>query len=159
VLGSHGSVIPTFREQIARGEPITVTDPEVTRYFMTIPEAVQLVMEAGAVGRSGDVLVLEMGEPVKIIDLAYRLAAEINPGVPPQITITGLREGEKLHETLSTGDDEALGQPHELLWRFRVPPLDPASVDVLSGVHDPDKLIAMLKQLVASELEPSPTVN
>jgi FlaA1/EpsC-like NDP-sugar epimerase len=159
VLGSHGSVIPTFREQIARGEPITVTDPEVTRYFMTIPEAVQLVMEAGAVGRSGDVLVLEMVEPVKIIDLAYRLAAEINPGVPPQITITGLREGEKLHETLSTGDDEALGQPHELLWRFRVPPLDPASVDVLSGVHDPDKLIAMLKQLVASELEPSPTVN
>jgi FlaA1/EpsC-like NDP-sugar epimerase len=159
VLGSDGSVIPTFREQIARGEPITVTDPEVTRYFMTIPEAVQLVMEAGAVGRSGDVLVLEMGEPVKILDLAYRLAAEINPGVAPQITFTGLREGEKLHETLSTGDDEALGQPHELLWRFRVPPLEPGSVDVLSGVYEPEKVVALLKQLVASELEPSPTSN
>ncbi len=159
VLGSHGSVIPTFREQIARGEPITVTDPEVTRYFMTIPEAVQLVMEAGAVGRSGDVLVLEMGEPVKILDLAYRLAAEINPGVPPQITFTGLREGEKLHETLSTGDDVALGQPHELLWRFRVPPLEPGAVDILSDEYEPEKVVALLKQLVASELEPSPTSN
>jgi FlaA1/EpsC-like NDP-sugar epimerase len=157
VLGSHGSVIPTFREQIANGEPITVTDPEVTRYFMTIPEAVQLVMEAGAVGRSGDVLVLEMGEPVKILDLAYRLAAEINPGVPPEIIFTGLREGEKLHETLSTGDDEALGQPHELLWRFRVPPLDPTAIDVLSGVYESEKVVALLKELVASELEPSST--
>lgn len=144
VLGSNGSVIPTFRDQISRGEPITVTDPEVTRFFMTIPEAVQLVLQAGAVGRDGDVLVLDMGEPVKIVDLAHRLAAEIDPGTPPNIVFTGLRPGEKLHEVLISDHDEPLDRPHELLLRYRVPPLEPARAYELLD-HPEDPLVAMEK--------------
>jgi FlaA1/EpsC-like NDP-sugar epimerase len=98
VLGSRGSVLTTFAEQIASGGPITVTDPEITRYFMTIEEACQLVVQAGAIGRPGEALVLEMGEPVKILDVAHhliRLAAQ-----PVKVEFTGLRVGEKLHEEL-----------------------------------------------------------
>ena len=80
VLGSNGSVIPTFAEQIRRGEPVTVTHPEATRYFMTVKEAVLLVLQSGALGQGGDVMVLDMGEPVRIIDLPSRIAAEITPG-------------------------------------------------------------------------------
>ncbi len=148
VLGSDGSVIPTFREQIARGEAITVTHPEVTRFFMTIPEAVQLVVEAGALGEDGDVLVLEMGEPVKIVDLAYRLAAEVSPGVPPHIVYTGLREGEKLHEDLLSDRDEMLDRPHELLYRGRVPTIPPerlAPLRVLDGEDLVEALYATLE--------------
>jgi FlaA1/EpsC-like NDP-sugar epimerase len=158
VLGSDGSVIPTFREQIANGEPITVTDPDVTRYFMTIPEAVQLVVEAGAVGGDSEVLVLEMGEPVKILDLAYRLAAEISPGKPPEVIFTGLRPGEKLHEVLATTHDHKMDQPHEMLWRYRVPPLSSDAVDVLAGVEDPAEVIALLEKLVVADLEPLRTM-
>jgi len=153
VLGSDGSVIPTFREQIARGEPMTVTDPEVTRYFMTIPEAVQLVIEAAALGRDGDVLVLEMGEPVKIVDLAYRLAAEVMPGVPPRIVFTGLREGEKLHEELFSSRDELLDRPHELLHRFRVPPIEPGQIADLADGEGTDlvkRLLVVLEQGAAT---------
>ncbi|MCE9944504.1 polysaccharide biosynthesis protein [Aeromonas rivipollensis] len=113
VLGSSGSVVPLFRQQILRGGPITVTHPDIIRYFMTIPEASQLVIQAGAMGAGGDVFVLDMGKPVKILDLAHRmirlsgltLKDELNPEGDIEINITGLRPGEKLYEELLIGDD------------------------------------------------------
>jgi FlaA1/EpsC-like NDP-sugar epimerase len=113
VLGSSGSVVPLFREQIKNGGPITVTHPEVTRYFMTIPEAAQLVIQAGAMGKGGDVMVLDMGEPVKIYDLAIRMInlsgctykSESNPEGDIEINFTGLRPGEKLYEELLIGNN------------------------------------------------------
>ncbi len=125
VLGSNGSVIPTFMEQIRNGHPITVTDPEVTRYFMTTEEAVLLVLQAATLGEGGDVLVLDMGEPVSIETLARRLSQQVAPGQAPEIVYTGLRPGEKLHEVLVTERDDPLEQPHPRLTRYRVPPLNP----------------------------------
>lgn len=128
VLGSKGSVIPTFRRQIEAGGPMTVTDAEVMRYFMTIEESCQLVVQAGAFGGDGDVLVLDMGEPVKVVDLARRLWVQLRPGTEPLIEFTGLRPGEKLSEVLS-GPAEALkDKPHELIDRFAVEPLDPVDI-------------------------------
>jgi FlaA1/EpsC-like NDP-sugar epimerase len=113
VLGSSGSVVPLFRRQLAEGGPLTVTHAEVTRYFMTIPEAAQLVLQAGAMARGGEVFVLDMGEPVKIIDLARRMVElsgmtvrdEVTPNGDISIAITGLRPGEKLYEELLIGDN------------------------------------------------------
>jgi FlaA1/EpsC-like NDP-sugar epimerase len=113
VLGSSGSVVPLFRKQLESGGPLTVTDAEVTRYFMTIPEAAQLVLQAGAMGQGGDVFVLDMGQPIKIIDLARRMLhlsglSERTPTHPQgdiEIAITGLRPGEKLYEELLIGDN------------------------------------------------------
>lgn len=113
VLGSSGSVVPLFRGQLASGGPLTVTHPEVTRYFMTIPEAAQLVLQAGAMATGGDVFVLDMGEPVKIMDLAHRMVElsgltvrdEAHPAGDIEIAITGLRPGEKLYEELLIGDN------------------------------------------------------
>ena len=112
VLGSSGSVIPVFREQIRTGGPVTVTHPEINRYFMTIPEAAQLVIQAGAMGQDGDVFVLEMGEPVRIVDLAKRMISlsgltvkdKQNPDGDIEIAFSGLRPGEKLYEELLIGD-------------------------------------------------------
>jgi FlaA1/EpsC-like NDP-sugar epimerase len=126
VLGSNGSVIPTFVEQINNGYPITVTDPEATRFFMTTEEAVLLVLQASTLGRGGDVLVLDMGEPVSIDRLARRLSRQLAPGQDTEIVYTGLRPGEKLHEVLSTERDEPLENPHPRLTRYAVPPLDPS---------------------------------
>ncbi|CEA06319.1 nucleotide sugar epimerase/dehydratase WbpM [Pseudomonas saudimassiliensis] len=113
VLGSSGSVIPRFREQIRRGGPVTVTHPSITRYFMTIPEAAQLVIQAGAMGQGGDVFVLDMGEPVTIVELARKMIMlsgltvrdEANPAGDIPITFSGLRPGEKLYEELLIGDN------------------------------------------------------
>jgi len=113
VLGSSGSVVPLFREQIKKGGPITLTHPDITRYFMNIPEAAQLVIQAGAMGSGGDVFLLDMGKPVRIYDLASRIVElsgltlknEENPKGDIDIKLTGLRPGEKLYEELLTGDN------------------------------------------------------
>jgi len=113
VLGSSGSVVPLFREQIAKGGPVTVTDKRIIRYFMTIPEASQLVIQAGAMGQGGDVFVLDMGEPIRIVDLAKRMIHlsglqikdEAHPDGDIEIQFTGLRAGEKLYEELLIGDN------------------------------------------------------
>jgi FlaA1/EpsC-like NDP-sugar epimerase len=110
VIGSNGSVIPLFKKQIAKGGPITVTDPEVTRYFMSISEAVQLVMTAGAMAKGGEILLLDMGSPIKVVDLAEKLirASSLIPGKDIEVKFIGLRPGEKLHEQLYWKGDNIL---------------------------------------------------
>ena len=131
VLGSSGSVVPRFREQIDRGGPITLTHAEMTRYFMTIGEAVQLVIQAGAMARGGEVFVLDMGEPVKIKDLALKmihlsgcsLRSTDNPDGDIAIELIGLRPGEKLYEELLI-DGEANGTTHPRIWQVREASVD-----------------------------------
>ncbi|MCW2684963.1 MAG: dTDP-glucose 4,6-dehydratase, polysaccharide biosynthesis protein CapD [Blastococcus sp.] len=133
VLGSRGSVLETFAAQIARGGPLTVTDPDVTRYFMTIPEAVELVIQAGAIGNAGEALVLDMGSPVRIADVAAQL---INlDGRPINILFTGLRPGEKLHEDLF-GSGELGDRPvHPMISHVPVPAFPPDVLAELSSPH------------------------
>jgi FlaA1/EpsC-like NDP-sugar epimerase len=130
VLGSRGSVVPTFLRQIRAGGPITITHPDMQRYFMTIPEAVQLVLQAAVLGQGGEVFVLDMGEPIKIVDLASDLIrlSGLRVGDDVEIHFTGLRPGEKLFEELARGDESLQPTSHHtiLCSRLGIPP---------AGVH------------------------
>lgn len=127
VIGSRGSMLPTFQTLIEAGGPLTVTHPDVTRYFMTIPEACQLVIQAGGIGRTGEVLILDMGEPVSILEVAKRMIAMSGKSV--EIVFTGLRPGEKLHEEL-VGQREKLERPfHSKISHTRADIIDPVRLD------------------------------
>lgn len=140
VLGSRGSVLTAFRAQIAAGGPVTVTHPDVTRYFMTVQEAVQLVVQAGAIGDGGEVLVLDMGTPVRIDDVARRLIAL--SGKQVDVVYTGLRPGEKLHEVLCAGDEVGVARRHPLISHVAVEPLATVSVPWEGSPHVKQDLFA-----------------
>lgn len=134
VLGSRGSVLHTFTAQIRAGGPVTVTHPGITRYFMTIPESCTLVIQAGAVGGPGEVLVLDMGEPVSILDVAKRMIAQSGKRI--EIIFTGLRPGEKMHEVLLSETERGRRRSHPLITHVPVPPMSPADlVDVADWVR------------------------
>ena len=144
VLGSRGSVLTAFRDQIERGGPVTVTHEDVTRFFMTIPEAVELVIQAGAIGTSGEVLVLDMGEPVRIYDVARRLVAQSGQDI--RIEMTGLRPAEKLHEELfGDGEPRHIRPRHPVISHVPVPPLGLSDVEGVEDVRD----MGVLKELLA----------
>jgi FlaA1/EpsC-like NDP-sugar epimerase len=152
VLGSRGSVLTALSAQVAAGGPVTVTHPDVTRYFMTADEAVQLVLQAAVIGNSGEVLVLDMGEPVRIADIARRLASEAAREV--EIVFTGLRPGEKMTEDL-LGRDEIDDRPHHPLVRHApVDPLPPGQIAMLDRASNPRSLREMLAAC-AMDREPS----
>jgi FlaA1/EpsC-like NDP-sugar epimerase len=156
VLGSNGSVIPVFKEQIARGGPVTVTDAAMTRYFMTISEATQLVLQAAALGRGGEIFVLDMGEPVRVYDLARDLIrlSGLREGRDIEIVFSGLRPGEKLYEELYEVDEIRLATPHPKIFSAQHRPCSPdrlkAQFENLARavVGSSDDVIALLKQLV-----------
>ncbi len=157
VLDSAGSVVPLFREQIRQGGPITVTHPEISRYFMTIPEACQLIMQAAAIGKGGEIFVLDMGEPIKIRYLAeqmIRLSGK-RPGIDIEIRYTGLRPGEKLSEELFYADENLVPTCHRKLLLAYSRPCDPRIIakllDQLSKAcqaYDEEQLLLLLRTLV-----------
>ncbi|MCJ7673055.1 MAG: polysaccharide biosynthesis protein [Acidimicrobiia bacterium] len=148
VLGTRGSLLTTFQHQIASGGPVTVTHPDVTRFFMTLDEAVHLVIQAAAIGRPGEVLVLDMGEPVSILRLAEQMV--VGAGQPIEITFTGLRPGEKLHEVLF-GPGEVDDRPtHPLIAQVPVPLLDARMLGGLAAASPAEDVVAALARLCAS---------
>ena len=149
VLGSRGSVLTAFHKQVLAGQPLTVTHPEVARYFMTVEEAVELVIQAGAIGNGGEVLVLDMGEPVKILDVARRLAAQA--GAEANIVYTGMRPGEKLCEDLFADRESRTPTAHALINSAPVPPLDPLLVLRASITQPADPTRKRLIELCAHE--------
>ena len=154
VLGSNGSVIPLFRKQIEAGGPVTVTHPEIIRYFMTIPEACQLVLEAGSVGKSGAIYIFDMGQPVKIVDLAKRMI-QLSGRTDVKIVFTGLRHGEKLYEELLATKENTKPTSHDKIMIAEVREYDyedvSNDVDALidsSYEYDTMKIVARMKDLV-----------
>lgn len=147
VLGSSGSVIPIFKEQIARGGPVTVTHPEMTRYFMTIPEAVQLVIQAGAMAKGREIYLLDMGEPVRILDLAANLIklSGLEPGTDIEIKFTGIRPGEKLFEELLTDEEDSSSTKHKRI--FIAKPVDIDNVTLMN------ELLKLAKREVSEKNE------
>jgi FlaA1/EpsC-like NDP-sugar epimerase len=163
VLGSSGSVIPKFREQIAKGGPITITHPEITRYFMSIPEAAQLVMQAGLMGKGGEIFVLDMGEPVKIADLAMDMIRLSGLELDEiKIEYVGLRPGEKLYEELLADDEHTMPTPHEKLRIAQARTADTAWVNKLlkwiEGAHSTKENLIKLELAVWVE-EYSPQIQ
>ncbi|MGH7177841.1 MAG: UDP-N-acetylglucosamine 4,6-dehydratase family protein [Tepidisphaeraceae bacterium] len=156
VLGSSGSVVPIFVRQIAAGGPVTVTHPEMKRYFMTIPEASQLVMQAGAIGRGGEIFVLDMGRPVAILDLAREMIRRsgLRAGRDIEIEFTGVRPGEKLDEELARDDEQTAPTSHEQIRVLRMPIPSPHEIEqmiqVLRGAADGarDDVVAALAHCV-----------
>jgi FlaA1/EpsC-like NDP-sugar epimerase len=150
VLGSRGSVIPAFKAMIEAGGPVTVTAPEVTRFFMTIPESVELVIQAGAIGGAGEVLVLDMGHPIRIDDVARLLIRESGKNI--EIIYTGLRPGEKMHEELF-GDDEVDVRPvHPLISHAPVPSIDIDRVLDIDPASDHEKIVDALRSMALPDL-------
>jgi FlaA1/EpsC-like NDP-sugar epimerase len=156
VLGSNGSVIPLFQRQIEQGGPITVTDERVTRFFMTIPEACQLVLEAGSMGEGGEIFVFDMGESVKIIDLAKKMVqlSGLQLGKDIEIRVTGLRPGEKLYEELLAKEENTIATHHPKILKANVRDEDVAQIEainVLIGLFETqknDEIVAKMKQIV-----------
>lgn len=140
VLGSSGSVVPIFRKQIQAGGPVTVTHPEMRRFFMTIPEASQLVMQAGAIGKGGEIFVLDMGEPIRILDLATEMIRRsgLTPDEDIMIQFTGTRPGEKLYEELACDNEQTRPTSHEKIRVWQLPQAGPSQVkrmlDLLASV-------------------------
>ena len=156
VLGSNGSVIPLFQRQIEQGGPITVTDERVTRFFMTIPEACQLVLEAGSMGEGGEIFVFDMGESVKIIDLAKKMVqlSGLQLGKDIEIRVTGLRPGEKLYEELLAKEENTIATHHPKILKAKVRDEDVAqleAINTLIGLFETqknDEIVAKMKQIV-----------
>ena len=154
VLGSRGSVIPLFKKQIAKGGPVTVTHPDMKRYFMTIPEASQLVLQAGAMAKGGEVFVLDMGEPVRIYDLAKDLItlSGLIPDKDIEIKITGLRPGEKLFEELLSAEDGTEKTTHKKIFTARIKEIDKAGLDReirrILEITDGEEVVAALQKIV-----------
>jgi FlaA1/EpsC-like NDP-sugar epimerase len=152
VLGSNGSVIPLFKKQIANGGPITVTDENVTRFFMTIPEACQLVLEAGTMGEGGEIFVFDMGESVKIIDLAKKMVklSGLELGKDIEIKVTGLRPGEKLYEELLANEENTLPTHHPQILRAKLreePSQKIEEINRLIALFDGQDNVEMVKQM------------
>lgn len=156
VLGSNGSVIPLFQKQIEQGGPITLTDERITRFFMTIPEACQLVLEAGAMGEGGEIFVFDMGESVKIIDLAKKMIKlnGLELGKDIEIKVTGLRPGEKLYEELLAKDENTLTTHHPLILKAKVREIDPSMLAQINDLielfykQDNTALVGQMKKIV-----------
>jgi len=157
VLGSNGSVVPLFTKQINEGGPITITHPDIIRYFMTIPEACQLVLEAGIMGKGGEIFIFDMGEPVKIIDLAYKMIklAGLVPEKDIKIKIVGLRPGEKLYEELLNGHAKNLPTHHEKIMiaeevcdEFDIVSDQIEDLIISSQMNNPNQIVSKMKKIV-----------